>query len=58
MKNALNAVAGLFVMVLYLYSDKARLGELVPALKLLQVTDDHFGGQTMGAYEFGINYRI
>ena len=58
LENALNAVAGLFVMVIYLYSEKARLGELYPALKLLQVTEEHFGGQTMGSYEFGINYRI
>jgi hypothetical protein len=58
LKNALNPVAGLFVTVLYLYSDKARLGELLPTLNLLQVTVEHFGGQTMGDYEFGINYRI
>lgn len=58
LKNALNAMAGLFVVVLYLYRDKAILGELVPALKLLQVTEDHFNGQTMGAYELGINFRI
>lgn len=58
LKNAVNAIAGLFVMVLYLYKDKAKLGELFPALKLLQVTEEHFGGQTMGSYEFGINYRI
>ena len=58
LKNVLNAIAGLFVMVLYLYREKAKLGELFPALKLLQVTEEHFGGQTMGSYEFGINYRI
>ena len=58
LKNALNAIAGLFIMVLYLYREKATLGELYPALKILQVTEDHFGGQTMGVYEFGVNYRI
>lgn len=58
LENALNAVAGLFVMVLYLYREKARLGELLPALKLLQVTEEHFNGTTFGNYEFGINYNI
>jgi hypothetical protein len=58
LKNALNAIAGLFIMVLYFYRDKAISGELFPALKLLHATEEHFGGQTMGSYEFGINYRI
>jgi len=58
LKNALNAVAGLFVVVLYLYRDKAVAGELIPALKLLRVSEEYFNGQTMGGYEFGINYKI
>jgi hypothetical protein len=37
LKNALNAVAGLFVMVLYLYRDKARLGALAPVPQVLDV---------------------
>lgn len=58
LKNSLNAVAGLFVMVLYLYRDKANLGELLPPLKLFQVSEEHFNGTTFGNYEFGINYNI
>ncbi len=58
LKNALNAVAGLFVMVLYLYKEKAQLGELVPSPQLLRVDRDHFGGTTHGGYEFGINYLL
>ncbi len=58
LKNALNAVAGLFVMVLYLYKEKAKLGELVPSPQLLRPDEKHFGGTTYGAYEFGINYRL
>jgi len=44
LQNALNAVAGLFVMVLYLYKEKAELGELTPRLQLLTVDDEHYGG--------------
>jgi len=58
LKNALNSVAGLFVMVVYLYKDKARLGELLPSPQLLRVGEEHFGGTTYGGYEFGINYRL
>lgn len=58
LKNALNAVGGLFVVVLYLYRDKARLGELVPSTQLLRVGERHFAGTTHGGYEFGINYDL
>lgn len=58
LKNTLNAVAGLFVMVLYLYRRKATIGELVPATQLLRVSGEHYGGSTQGYYELGINYAI
>lgn len=58
LKNALNAVAGLFVMVLYLYRNKAQSGELLPSSQLLRVTEEHFSGSTWQNYEFGINYRL
>ncbi|MEK9135666.1 MAG: hypothetical protein AAB393_00980 [Bacteroidota bacterium] len=58
LKNALNAVAGLFVMVLYLYRDKAQSGELLPSSQLLRVTEEHLAGSTWQNYEFGINYRL
>jgi len=58
LKNALNSVAGLFVMVLYLYREKARLGELVPSPQILRVDEKHYGGSTYGGYEFGIEYRL
>jgi len=37
LKNALNAVAGLFVMVLHLYGEEARRGALVPPPQVLDV---------------------
>ena len=58
LKNALNAVAGLFVMVLYLYKDKARLGELVPSPQLLRVDAEHHGGMAVGGYETGLSYNL
>lgn len=58
LKNALNAVAGLFVVVLYLYKDKAKLGELVPSTQLLRVGEAYFGGSTMGYFEMGTSYVL
>lgn len=58
LKNALNAAAGLFVMDLYLYREKAVLGELLPQPQMLRVGDDHYGGLTMGPYELGTNYVL
>jgi hypothetical protein len=48
LKNALNAVAGLFVVVLYLYEEKARSGELLPSPQLLTVSDTYNGGFIIG----------
>lgn len=58
LKNTLNAVAALFVVVLYLYRDKAKKGELVPPTQLLRVTEDHFGGSTWGGYEMATHYAL
>lgn len=58
LQNAINSVAGLFIMMLYLYKDKAQLGELVPSPTLLRVTNEHYGGTTMGDYEMGTNYLL
>ena len=58
LKNALNSVAGLFIMVLHLYDEKARLGELLHALKMLQVSEEYYAGASMGSYELGICYKI
>lgn len=58
LKNALNSVAGLYVMVLYLYKDKAEMGELIPSPQLFRPGEKHFRGVTHGGYEFGINYEL
>lgn len=48
LKNALNAVAGLFVVVLYLYKNEAEQGELLPGPLLLTVGAAHDGGFILG----------
>ena len=47
LKNALNAVAGLFVVVLYLYEEKAQSGELLPTPELLRQGPEHQMGVTI-----------
>jgi len=58
LKNALNAVAGLFIMVLYLYKDKAEQGDLHPSLQLLRVDNSHYGGISVGGYGVAISYKL
>ena len=48
LKNALNAVAGLFVVVLYLYRNQANLGELLPSTQLLRADNAHTSGIQIG----------
>jgi len=48
LKNALNAVAGLFVVVLYLYKEKAQMAELLASPGLLRVDVAHHGGFVPG----------
>jgi hypothetical protein len=58
LKNMLNAIAGLFVMVLYLCRDKASSGELVPAPQLLHVGQEHFRGITHSGNRMGFVYSL
>ena len=44
LKNALNAVGGLFVVVLYLYRSEAQAGELLPLPQLVSAGDRHIEG--------------
>jgi hypothetical protein len=56
--NTLNAVAGLFVMVLHLYKDNARLGRLFPNPQLLRVPHAAFGGIAVQGHEVGTVYLL
>ena len=52
LQNALNAVGGLFIMVLYLYKKKAEWAELFPHPKLLQVREKDGEISPPGWYTF------
>lgn len=58
LKNALNAVGGLFVMLLYAFPDEAQQGTLMPRPALFSVPETHVAGY--GAIEHGspVSYRI
>jgi hypothetical protein len=58
LKNAIDSVAGLFVMTLYFYQKEANLGELMPAPQILRVSADHFGGIYHGGNDLSFVYRI
>jgi len=58
LQNALNAVAGLFVMVLHLYEEKAKPAELIPSPQFFLPTDDHFAGANILGYGFGFQYQL
>ncbi|HLA26796.1 MAG TPA: hypothetical protein VJZ49_02760 [Syntrophales bacterium] len=58
LQNCMNAAAGLFVVILYFYKEKAKKAELIPIPSLFRVTDEHLNGTTFNDTEFGINYRL
>ena len=58
LENALNAVGGLFVLVLYLYKEKAELGELGPSPKLLHVSEDRFRGISHAGFTLNFVYDL
>jgi hypothetical protein len=58
LKNCLNAVAGLYVAALYLYQPQAEAGELQQIPRLFNVSNNHFGGTSMGRYGHSFRYRL
>ncbi len=58
LKNTLNAVSGLFVMLLYLYRERATAGELAPPPQLLRVDPAHHGGMGVGGYDAVLSYNL
>jgi hypothetical protein len=58
MKNTLNAVAGLFVMLLHFYVHEANHGDLVPVPSLFRVEDRFFRGVDLGSGDVKFVYRI
>jgi hypothetical protein len=58
LKNTLNAVAGLLVIVLFLYRQEAIDGLLVSSPQILRVHDDHLKGITVGEYYTEVWYKL
>jgi hypothetical protein len=56
--NTLNAVAGLYVLLLHLHREKARLGMLIPDPQLLRPMRQHSYGVAAGSPDGGIVYRL
>ena len=58
LNNVLNAVGGLFVLLLYLYIDKAREGGLVPSPQIVGAGSQHIKGVDVGGPDMGIWYIL
>lgn len=58
LKNALDAVAGLFIALLHLHREKAQHSELIPNPVMLRPDDSYFGGVSIGAPEQGFSYDL
>ena len=58
LQNSLNSVAGLFIITLYLYKEKAENAEIFPMPSLLRAGDEYFSGTSHNGVEFGINYNL
>jgi len=58
LKNAIDSVAGLFVMTLYFYKKKANSGQLFPIPQILRVDDAYFEGIYHGGKDFSYGYKI
>jgi len=58
LNNALNAIAGLLVLVLFLYHQDAIEGNLIPSPQILRVHDKHVEGCTAGEYYPGVWYKL
>lgn len=58
LKNALNAVGGLLILLLYLYRDKAKDGALVPAPQIVRAGPQHIEGVDVGTVDSGIWYKL
>ena len=56
--SAIDAVAGLFVLLLYNYADEARNAELVPTPLLLRPGRKYCGGMSLGSFDLGIAYKL
>lgn len=57
-KNCLNAIAALYICVLFLYKNEANNGDLLQLPKLFNIEDKYFGGTSLGRYGNSFRYNI
>ena len=58
LKNALNSMAGLFVMLLYLYKEDAEQGLLIPNPSLFKVDEQYDGGIDILGSDLHFHYNL
>lgn len=58
LESTLNAIAGLFVMTLYLYRLDAESAALSPSAQLFFPDDNHSSGSTFTGFGFAVNYKL
>ena len=58
LKNTLNAIGGLFILVLYLYDNLAQQARLSPSPALFKPHADYYNGTTCWDTELLINYKL
>lgn len=58
LKNALNALGGLYILLLYLYKDLAIAGELSPSPSFLLLEATHLGGTNFLDIDHNIQYDL
>lgn len=57
-KNCLNAIAALYICVLFLYQEEANLGNLPQLPKLFNIEDKYFRGTSIGRYGICFKYKL
>ena len=58
LKNTLNAIAGLYVIVLYMYAEEAKEGLLTPPPTQFGVGEKHYNGHHVSDYELTVCYQL
>lgn len=58
LKNAINSVGALFILILHFYKEEAEDAKLLPSPTLFRVTDENVDGTTFDDFEFGIHYKF
>jgi hypothetical protein len=58
LKNALDAVGGLFIALLHLHRHKAEHAELIPNPVMLRPDESYFAGVSIATMENGFSYDL